>query len=144
MSLIFFCYNDYRTHVCDHGEGVLKQRVHGVVDAYGKAKPSYDLLRSESGPIESLTFENFPSHVVVHVKNRADLPSYALRGYTLRALFYEAADIPVKRIELPLPEMTPGARASVQIDFGKSQPERIIFDVLRSTKFSASTLEWLR
>jgi len=144
VGAIFFCYNDYRTHVGDRGEGVLKQRVHGVVDAYGKAKPSYDLLRSESGPIESLTFENFPSHVVVHLKNRADLPSYTLRGYTLRALFYESGDIPVKRIELPLPEMTPGARASVQIDFGKNQPERIIFDVLRSTKFSASTLEWLR
>jgi beta-galactosidase len=32
---IFFCYNDYRTHVGDRGVGALQQRVHGVVDAYG-------------------------------------------------------------------------------------------------------------
>lgn len=33
-GVIFFCYNDYRTHVGDRGVGVLKQRVHGVVDVY--------------------------------------------------------------------------------------------------------------
>ena len=38
-GLIFFCYNDYRTHVGDHGMGALKQRVHGVVDVYGRASP---------------------------------------------------------------------------------------------------------
>jgi beta-glucuronidase len=141
---IFFCYNDYRTHVGDRGEGVLKQRVHGVVDVYGKTKPSYRLLRNESGPIESLTFENFPSHVLVHAKNRSDLPSYTLRGYTLRALFYEFGDIPVKRVELPLPVLAPGAQATLQFDFEVRQPERITFDVLRPTQFSVSTLEWLR
>ena len=40
------------------GTGALKQRVHGVVDVYGRRKPSYDLLRSESSPIESLTADN--------------------------------------------------------------------------------------
>jgi beta-glucuronidase len=38
---IFFCYNDYRTHVGDRGVGSLQQRVHGVVDLYGAHKPSY-------------------------------------------------------------------------------------------------------
>lgn len=33
---IFFCYNDYRTHVGDRGVGVVQQRVHGVVDLYGR------------------------------------------------------------------------------------------------------------
>src|SRR5664279_1724148 len=31
---LFFCYNDYRTHVGDRGMGALQQRVHGVVDVY--------------------------------------------------------------------------------------------------------------
>jgi beta-galactosidase len=141
---IFFCYNDYRTHVGDRGEGVLKQRVHGVVDLYGTPKPSYALLRNESSPIEALTFENSPSHVLLHVKTRPDLPSYTLRGYTIRALFYEPDKIPVKRVELPLPELAPGAQASVRFNFEKSTPERIVFNVLRPTKFSVSTLEWLQ
>src|SRR3984893_15477873 len=55
---IFFCYNDYRTHVGDHGAGVMKQRIHGVVDLLGGQKPSYPVLRRESSPVESLAVEN--------------------------------------------------------------------------------------
>jgi beta-galactosidase len=53
-GLIFFCYNDYRTHIGDKGLGVLKQRVHGVVDVFGARKPSYEVLRRESGPVEKI------------------------------------------------------------------------------------------
>lgn len=141
---ILFCYNDYRTHVGDRGEGVLKQRVHGVVDVYGAQKPSYELLRRESSPIEALSFENFPSHVVLYVKNRSDLPSYTLRGYTVRALYYAAGAIPVKRVDMALANLAPGGQSSHQFDFDKEQPDRIVFDVLRPTNFSAATLEWLR
>ncbi|MDQ2776457.1 MAG: beta galactosidase jelly roll domain-containing protein, partial [Acidobacteriota bacterium] len=41
-GLIFFCYNDYRTHIGDRGTGVMRQRVHGVVDLYGSRKGSYE------------------------------------------------------------------------------------------------------
>src|SRR5205807_1993801 len=34
-GLIFFDYNDYRTHVGDKGVRACKQRVHGVVDVFG-------------------------------------------------------------------------------------------------------------
>ncbi len=44
-GLIFFDYNDYRTHIGDKGRGVLKQRVHGVVDVFGARKPSFEVLR---------------------------------------------------------------------------------------------------
>ncbi len=53
-GLIFFCYNDYRTHIGDKGLGVMKQRVHGVVDLYGVRKPSFDQLRRESSPVEAI------------------------------------------------------------------------------------------
>ena len=141
---IFFCYNDYRTHVGDSGVGVLQQRVHGVVDAYGAQKPSYALLRNESGPIHELTFDNYPSHVLLHVRNADRLPSYTLRAYTVRALYYEAGDIPARRVQLKLPELTPGATATLQFDFEKTGPERIVFDVLRPTGYSAATLVWVR
>ena len=38
-GLIFFCYNDYRTHIGDRGLGPCNQRIHGVVDLYGARKP---------------------------------------------------------------------------------------------------------
>jgi beta-galactosidase len=141
---IFFCYNDYRTHVGDRGVGVMKQRVHGVVDLYGAEKPSYALLRIESSPIAALTFENYPSHVVLHVTSAGHFPSYTLRAYTVRALYFGPGDIPIHRVELSLPELAPGLTATLQFDFEKEQPERIVFDVLRPTRYSASTLVWLR
>src|SRR5467141_3353698 len=55
---IFFCYNDYRTHVGYSGVGALKQNVHGDVDLCGVQKGSYEVLRRESSPVESLTVEN--------------------------------------------------------------------------------------
>jgi beta-glucuronidase len=51
-GLIFFCYNDCRTHVGDEGVGALKQSVGGVVDLYGAREPSFDVLRRESSPVE--------------------------------------------------------------------------------------------
>jgi beta-glucuronidase len=77
---IFFCYNDYRTHVGDRGVGPLRQRIHGVVDLYGAQKPSYELLRRESSPIESLTVERELNRFQVTIRVRHDLPTYTLRG----------------------------------------------------------------
>lgn len=141
---IFFCYNDYRTHIGDRGVGVMKQRIHGIVDLYGVRKPSYQLLRSESSPIESLTFENFPDQLLLTVKTRDLLPSYVARGYTVRAVFYESENIPLNRIEQRLPDLAPGATAQLRFAFEATQPLRIAFEVLRPTGFSAATLEWLR
>jgi beta-galactosidase len=68
---IFFCYNDYRTHVGDRGAGALRQRIHGVVDLYDTRKPSYDLLRRESSPIESLTVQRQANKFQVLIKTGA-------------------------------------------------------------------------
>src|SRR5258706_14996201 len=88
-------YNDYQTHVGDRGAGVLKQRVHGVVDIYGRRKPSYEVLRLESGPIESLSVENQLNVFHLLVRARRDMPMYTLRGYRLRRVVYGECDIPV-------------------------------------------------
>jgi len=79
-GLIFFCYNDYRTHVGDRGKGVLKQRVHGVVDLYGARKPSYNLLREESSPIDTLEIAVDGNKLTAAIRTRAQLPAYALAG----------------------------------------------------------------
>jgi beta-galactosidase len=140
---IFFCYNDYRTHIGDRGVGVLKQRVHGVVDVYGAKKQSYELLRGESSPIESLSLENHLNAFQVLLKTRGDVPTYMLRGYTLRGTFYGQGDIPIEQQEAAIPEMPPASSRSLELKFTQSEaPVFIRFEVLRPTEFSAYSLDW--
>src|ERR1700722_3746228 len=140
---IFFCYNDYRTHVGDRGTGVLNQNVHGVVDVYGTKKQSYELLRRESGPIESLSLENHLNVFQVILKTRGDVPMYTLRGYRLCSTFYGQGDIPVELQEVEIPELPPASSARLEVKFTRSEvPTCIRFDVMRPTGFSAYSLEW--
>jgi len=140
---IFFCYNDYRTHMGDRGVGILKQRVHGVVDTYGAKKQSYDLLRRESSPIESLSLENHQNAFQVILRTRGDVPMYTLRGYTLRGTFYGQGDIPVELQEVVIPELPPASLARLELKFTQSEvPACIRFDVMRPAGFSAYSLEW--
>ncbi len=140
---IFFCYNDYRTHVGNRGVGVLQQNVHGVVDVYGAPKPSYETLRQESSPIESLAVSNQLNTFHLRLRSRRDIPMYTLRGYRLRGLFYGQGIIPVEQQEVDLPEITPGIETRVDLTFSQSTtPLRVQFDVLRPTRFSAYSLDW--
>jgi beta-glucuronidase len=140
---IFFCYNDYRTHVGDRGTGVLKQRVHGVVDVYGAKKQSYELLRRESSPIESLSLENHLNALQVILRTRGDVPMYTLRGYKLCSTFYGQGDIPVELQDVEIPDLPPASSARLEVKFIQSEvPTRIRFDVMRPTGFSAYSLEW--
>src|SRR5258708_23751838 len=140
---IFFCYNDYRTHVGDRGVGALKQRVHGVVDVYGRPKPSYEVLRVESSPIESLSVENQLNDFRLLVRTRRDLPMYTLRGYKLRGVLYGEGDIPVEQQEAQLPEAAPGGEVKIEIRFGEpGVPLRVRFDVYRPCRCSVYSLEW--
>ena len=140
---IFFCYNDYRTHVGDRGAGPLRQRVHGVVDIYGTHKPSYEILRRESSPIESLTVERQAKKFQVLIKTRGDLPAYILRGYKLRGLFFGQGNTPVESYELPVPEAAPGKEVKLEILFTTTEVlNHLEIDVLRPTTFSAYSLAW--
>ena len=141
-GLIFFCYNDYRTHVGDRGLGVMRQRVHGVVDLYGAPKASYELLRTESSPIAGLKVEGKPKELQLKVMTRAHLPSYVLRGYKLRGVYYGFGEIPVERKEIDLPDLVPGQTVDVSMAFSEAVPLKIEFDILRPTGFSAYSQTW--
>jgi len=80
---IFFCYNDYRSHVGYSSAGALKQNVHGVVDLYGAQKTSYQVLRRESSPVESLNAENNVNAFQLRLRTRQDVPMYTLRVISL-------------------------------------------------------------
>jgi beta-galactosidase len=142
-GVIFFCYNDYRTHVGYSGVGALKQNVHGVVDLCGTQKASYEVLRRESSPVESLTLENHLNTFKLRLRTRHDVPAYTLRGYKLRGTFYGEGDIPVERHEVELPEIVMGTEITVDLTFSQSGvPLRVKFDVLRPSGFSAYSRDW--
>jgi beta-glucuronidase len=141
-GLIFFCYNDYRTHIGDKGAGVMKQRVHGVVDLYGVRKPSWAALRYESSPIESMAVVRSGKEFTIRVRTRKTAPAYPLEGYKLQAVLYGYSEIPLERFEAPLPRLAPGDEAKVSIRWKEKEPVRITFDVQRPTGFSAFTKIW--
>jgi beta-glucuronidase len=140
---IFFCYNDYRTHVSDRGVGALQQNVHGVVDVFGAPKASYELLRHEASPIESVAVENKQNVFQVLVRARPDLPMYALRNYKLRAVFYGQGNIPDAQQGVDLPDLAPGDEIKLELVFPLSEaPIHVKFNVLRPTRFSSYSLDW--
>jgi beta-glucuronidase len=140
---IFFCYNDYRTHVGYSGVGALKQNVHGVVNVDGERKASYDVLRRESSPVESLTVENHLNAFQLVIETRRDLPMYRLRGYKLRGTFYGPGEIPLERQEIDLPEIAAGAAYTAALTFSQAgAPLLVKFDILRPTGFSAYSWDW--
>jgi beta-glucuronidase len=141
-GLIFFCYNDYRTHVGDKGVGVAKQRVHGVVDIYGNRKPSYDVLRAESSPVDALDVEGRLPSFTLTIAARATVPAHTLRDYKVRGVLFGAGNIPLERVEWPLPVLRPGDRTSITLNFTETTARRVDFDVLRPNGFSVLTRTW--
>jgi beta-glucuronidase len=141
-GLIFFCYNDYRTHIGDKGAGVMKQRIHGVVDLYGNRKPSFAALRGEASPVEDLEISGVPGALRARLRARRHVPAYTLRGYKLRAVVYGFGEIPVERVEAALPDLAPGDQTTIAVAFSEKAPIRVQFDVLRPTGFSAYTRIW--
>jgi beta-glucuronidase len=139
---IFFDYNDYRTHIGDKGVGSLKQRVHGVVDLYGNRKPSFEALRQEASPVESLQLAAEEGRLSAAVTTRRTLPAYSLEGYTLRWLVFGFDDLPMEEGSAALPTLSPGQQATLHIEFQEKRPTRVRLDVLRPTGFSAATAWW--
>ena len=81
---IYFCLNDYRTHVGEAGEGVLKRRVHGVYDMQGNAKRSVQVLRRMSSPLKVINVPWKGKHLLeLKIVGGGGLPSYLCSGYTL-------------------------------------------------------------
>jgi beta-galactosidase len=138
-GLIFFDYNDYRTHIGDKGRGALKQRVHGVVDVFGTRKPSFDALSAESSPIEALDVEAEGTSKAVTVRTRTTIPAYALRGYSVRWTAFGRGRIPLERGQEPLPDLAPGEHATIRFIPATADLREILIEVVRPTGFSVTT-----
>jgi beta-glucuronidase len=141
---IYFDYNDYRTLAGDKGTGALRQRVHGVVDLYGKPKPSFTALRLQSSPIEQLSIQKTGEfEYKLNVSLRRQLPGYTLRGYVIRCTAYGYDDLPMAGHVSDLPALQAGSSHSVAVSFQGTPVRRIVVDVMRPTGFSAITAEYL-
>lgn len=141
-GLIFFCYNDYRTHIGDKGTGVMKQRVHGVVDLYGNKKPSWEALRRDSSPIAGVRVAGTGGKFAVTVEARNSVPGHTMSGYSVRGVAYGFGDIPVERVSASLPDVAPGRTVTAELGFVEKGITRIQFDVMRPTGFSAWDHVW--
>jgi beta-glucuronidase len=139
---IFFDYNDYRTHMGDKGIGPLKQRVHGVVDLYGNRKPSFEALRQEASPVETLQLAPEGESLSATVVTRHSLPAYTLESYALRWIVFGFDDLPMEEGSAALPKLSPGQQATVRIELQQRHPTRVRVDVMRPTGFSAATAWW--
>ncbi len=79
---IYFCVNDYRTHMGGGIYGMHNTRVHGVYDLEGKPKPSAEILREMNCPVEvSGLNRNKENMIAITVVAATGLPAYTLRGY---------------------------------------------------------------
>jgi beta-galactosidase len=139
-GFIFFDYNDYRTHMGDKGSGALKQRVHGVVDVFGARKPSFEALRRESSPVESLTVRKEGGERIAVVRTRKDLPAYTLKGYKLRWTVFGNGGIPLERGEAPLPDLEPGGAAETRFMPKSRDIRKMLVEVVRPTGFPAAAV----
>lgn len=138
---IYFCLEDYRTHMGEEGMGKYRIRRHGVSDCRHQLKPSYDVLRDLMCPVEidkvqpstAVRDKNSLAAVweakeddhtlIVGIRVKDDIPAYTLRGYTLR---YEDADGDMQTIALPT--MFPGSRYEISVPAINA---RFKFDICR-------------
>jgi beta-galactosidase len=141
-GLIVFSYNDYRTHAGTTGSGATQQRTGGVVDLYGQRKPSYEVLRRESSPIEELQIAGLPTALTITLRTRSTIPSYRLLGYTLRGLLYGPGDTPIERRVIDVPALAPGEQATLALAFTERASQRIVVDVMKPTGVSACSATW--
>ena len=148
---IFFDYNDYRTHIGDKGQGEFRQRVHGVVDLFGRRKPSWEALRRECSPIKSLTVADPAptsptTRALVEIVTRRledDFPSYTLRGYQLVWIAYNDLGQPIGTGRRVLKDLPPGTRQIETIEWPTFEPLRSVrVEVFRPTGYSVIDAEW--
>ena len=143
---IFFCYNDYRTHMGDKDRGVFRQRVHGVVDLLNQPKPSWQAFREESSPIKSITITpQEPNSFNIDILTRSlenDLPAYTLRDYVLIWRAYNAQEQPIESGRRTISELKPGTNFRESIKVSSGIVSQIKAEVFRPTGYSVLDAYW--
>jgi hypothetical protein len=103
---------------------------------------SFEALREESSPVESLSLATESSRLAATVVTRGTLPAYTLEGYVLRWVVYANGNLPMEQHEVRLPPLAPGQQATVPLPYTQKNAECVRVDVMRPTGFSTLTAEW--
>jgi beta-glucuronidase len=82
---IYFCLNDYRTHMGEDFTYSYPQRVHGVCDINLNPKPSYETLKSISSPIKIKNITQTGDGISLTLSGNLGIPSYTIRNYSIVA-----------------------------------------------------------
>ena len=93
VGTIWFCLNDYRTHLGEEGTGKLCRRIHGSASLTGEPKPSFYTVQREHAPLAVTQKENG-----LLMTCRSDLPCYTVAGYTITD----------GKEQIPIPVLKPG------------------------------------
>lgn len=89
-GVIYFCMNDYRTHMGSGKYDFHSTRVHGVYDFMGNPKPSAAILRELNSPIDVTGLNrNKENNISVTVVGSLGFPSYQLNDF----IFYWSAGV---------------------------------------------------
>jgi hypothetical protein len=76
------------------------------------------------------------------VTARASVPCYKLEGYRVQSIAYGPGNVPVEKIEHPLPVLLPGRTATLAIELKQPEVSTVRIDVLRPNRYSALTRIW--
>lgn len=139
-ALIFFSLNDYRTQMGEDGEGRMRQRIHGSLDIYNRTKPSFAALRELSSPLmlaEEPVWKD--GGVEVTLKCRADIPSYAVKGYTLFVTYTDGG-----ASKLAIPDLYPGEITTLLIPLPSNAVHTQTLSIHRPNGFSVLERELSR
>jgi beta-galactosidase len=126
---IYFCLNDYRTHMGEDFTYSYPQRVHGVVDVHLNPKPSYFTLQELSIPFELVSIKYTNNKVNLTLKGKTTLPCYTIRNYTIRC----------GTSSLVLDKLKPGEIKTIEITAGSEHGK---IQVLRPTGFLVKSIEF--
>lgn len=112
---IYFDLTDYRTHYPGtHDTGKYRRRIHGVYDMYGIPKPSMQMLRNLSTPVELVSWRKKTNHTLeIVLMGSMGLPQHTVKGY--RLYYSDAADSFENGKAIQLPDITPGEQITVEV-----------------------------
>lgn len=128
---IYFSLEDYRTHMGEEGVGRNAVRRHGVCDKRLEPKASYYVLRQIMSPVAVSKVRKTDSgmdsimcrdaEVTLQVSD--DIPSYTLRGYSVRYLTKQG-----ETMRIHLPDLAPGVQHEMIL---RDLNDGFNFDILR-------------
>jgi len=113
---IYFDLTDYRTHYPGTSEkNKFRRRVHGIYDMYGNPKPSMNVLRELSSPVEVQQARQWKKGKLnLLIFGSIGLPQHTVKGYKLYISGKTGNYSTTKAYNLP--EIKPGERVNFEVD----------------------------